>query len=433
MELFRAYSDSSQGCNSKTLFASGAAASFGDLAKYTPPSLDSIAVAEELTNALAWNDKAPSKFIFFTGSLLFATQLARYRKQKGEDNVRITCFDPKTATTPDGQSVRFWSVSELIEQHGIVLKNKDGSYRDYADVYIAMDCVVPSRDPLTAELDEVEQAGLYSLYPAMASGYRSHRARLALTTLDMREFHFQEERSLTFGHVNVAAKVAATFSNDRSPEIVPSSILTHVLALRKRRTEDSILISWLESYSTEIVAIDDDCGTLNDASKPSGIPEIDQCRELKSVIGDRHIDVSALDGSAGISEVTQQQESQEWEAWRRRNIDEKREAREQRPDYVPRANDRKRRHHGQDDANGSEHKRVRRDGTEWLPRAEYEAQRGAMRIPKNGEKRYDFTSERGGKIGSAVPGFKSDLSGSNKLRHQNDGKSRGKSRKVGRR
>jgi hypothetical protein len=379
MELFRAYSDSSQGNNSKDLFAPGAAVSFDDITTYTPPSLSSIDLAQELVDALKWSDKTPSKFIFFTASLLFATQLARFRTQKGEDNVSITCFDPKSAHTPAGGPVRFWSVSALIKQYGIVLKNEDGSIRNYGDVYVAMDCVIPGVDALTASFDEMESAGLYRLYKAMAGAYQSHRPRLALTTQDLREYHFQEDRGLTAGYLNVAAKVAAVFKTGSTLTSVPSNVLAHVLALRKRQTNDPVLLDWLRECSTKVFLLDDDDDAQEDASEVSDIPEIDQCRELKRIIGDRRIDAKVLGRSVGISEGACQQDYEDWEAWRSRHINEYREARQQRPGYVPKTNSRKRHHHNRNDPDKSGLKRTRRDGTAWLPRAEYEAERDAKR------------------------------------------------------
>ncbi|KAK4636056.1 hypothetical protein CLAFUW4_01537 [Fulvia fulva] len=389
MELFRAYSDESQGRNGKDVFASGAAVSSGNITAYNPPLPSSIDVGQELVDALKWKKHMPSIFVFFSTSLLFATQVARFRKQKGETNVEIACVNTATARTPDGNPAKFWSVSSLVKKYGITLSNKDGSLRDYADIFVAMDCIVPGKDALIASFDEMEQAGLYRVYPAMASGYHSHRPRLALTTQDLREFHFQEEKSLTTGHINIAARVAAVFKADLSPreEQVPCSVFVHVLALRKRHARDVVLTSWLQSCSTEVVDLEVGNDELPVADFLRNLPELEQYRELKSVVGNRHIDAGALNyrievGGLVVSDVAQKQEMAEWQAWRGEHIQEMRNAREQRPDYVPKVTSRKRSRSkrsdstGFDEAEQQEYKRVKR---EWLPRDEYRAVRDASR------------------------------------------------------
>ena len=44
-------------------------------------------------------------FVFFTNSLLFALQLASWKKAGRETNICITCINTKTAVTPHGGTV----------------------------------------------------------------------------------------------------------------------------------------------------------------------------------------------------------------------------------------------------------------------------------------------------------------------------------------
>ncbi|EME49156.1 hypothetical protein DOTSEDRAFT_76547 [Dothistroma septosporum NZE10] len=426
MELFRAYSDQSHGLNNKDLFAPGAAISSGNTIRYTAPSPTATNLAQELTDALAWNKSKPSIFIFFTTSLLFATQVGRYRKQQNETNVHITCLNTKTARTPGGNPVKFWSVACLIKTHGTALTNKDGSIRDYTDVYVATDCVDPGRDALTASFNEMEAAGLYRLYPAMVSGYRSHRPRLALTTQDLREFHFQEERSLTAGQINAAAEVAAAFTRNSISETpqVSRSMSIHVLALRKRRTNDVVLTSWIQNCSIEVVDPDGDEDELSITDFLHDLPEIEQCRKLRLVFANRQIIGTALGRGIGVSKVAQEQELAEWQIWRRENIAKHREAREKRPDYVPERSSRKRHRHEQDDSEDVVDCVQQRYEPTLQParlrRAGDRAARDASRSSRIEAMPYSFSGRDGCNARSEMPGFETRALHGRGERHRGD-------------
>lgn len=315
--LFRAWTDQSYGVNGRDLFAPAAARRASSIAKYTPPK-DVPNLKEQLKEHLLDRHNFPDNlFVFFTTSLLFAVQLALYRKALGETGVQIICINADTAKTPKGKKVNFRMVSEMMKECKLQLRNRsDNSLREYADVVAAMECVVPGINARTATLDALIASGLESLYPPFRENRERSDPRLALLVKDLRKYWFRAEIPLTRAVITVAAKVVSAFqAHDSEMEKVSIHILTHLLSFQKRKAGDQALADWLKEFADEMIMIganlDDDRGR-EVIFLCEDLPELAQYRQMSALLIDYCVSDDVLQ-SPGIA--TSEQMNQEYERY----------------------------------------------------------------------------------------------------------------------
>lgn len=388
--LFRAYSDDSQGVNTPTLFAPQAAKTHLPVTSYEPSNMGDEELGKKLKTALNTR-KLESPFVFFTASFMFAVQIARARKLKGEKNIFITAIDISTAWTPAGKASPFQHVPPMLQQLNIRQERADGSEKDYRDIFLTMDCVLPGAKSKTVSFDQLEAAGLYQLYPALTWGRErgDGRTRLGRNSEDPRAFHFRTTQALTMCRVNLAAILAATFAAPgQQVKKVDPSILAYFLAFQERSFSDSVLRQWIQINTFEVINLDEEeegGSVCEEAIEAMELEEVQQYNKLNGLFLNRHVLDRSLSSMAVIDQSNIHAESAAWSVWSVQQRNEYRAKKEARPDYDP--NRERRGRSGRDVAEGHGADRslrdalyvARRASKEWLPRDQYVAQRDARR------------------------------------------------------
>lgn len=407
--LFRAYSDQSQGINTPTLFAPKTAIDHLPITQYSPPKKSTSQLGGQLQDAVAWK-KTPSPFIFWTASLFFALQVARSRKRKNETNIRIIALDIRTSkTAKDGGQVTFTPVPTMLKEHGVRLEKKDGTEYDYSNEILTMDCVVPGAESRTVDFEALELHGLYELYPALNWAFERDdgRTRLHRNTVALREFHFQDEQCLTLGRLGVAAALAAMFMTRAGQmDDVDSTILAHLLAIRKRSPLDTILASWIELNMREFVKLDEDEGEGEDTAfiamiEAIDVEEVQHFLDLQQLFQDKCFSSSTFELTTGtVSKREINGELADWKKWDTQQREKFRGKKESRSDFDSAF---KRRERRLPRSSPSSFNGVARNGAYaersalkvWLPTEQYRAQRDARRAMKGrrGDKRFAALGE----------------------------------------
>ncbi|CAK4032023.1 Hypothetical predicted protein [Lecanosticta acicola] len=394
--IFRAWSDQSYAINAETLFAPAAAQKLSNAKDYSrPKNVPNLKL--QLKSHLLWkkHEFPDNLFVFFTTSLLFALQVALYRKAKGETGINIICIDVDSARTPQGGKVGFQTLTSMMKESALELQNRsDGSVREYSDVVVSMECVVPGKDSRTASLDALVANGLYKLYPPLQETVQRNDPRLALAMMDLRKYWFQAELPLTKDFITVAAKIAATFQpSSVQTGNIPTHILTYILAFAKRSVLDPELKNWLGMFAQEIVLLDidgeeedeDGNSCLGAAFTCEGLPDLQHYRELHVILADQHVHDNALQVEASIDLLEAKKEYERYKAWKRQD---KIEYRAANPKHQ-----RKRRRGSPGDEEPeletsralqrtrweSDRKRRSRSERVWLPREQYIAKRAQRR------------------------------------------------------
>lgn len=334
--LYRVYSDQSNGTNSALLFAPASAGDAGrDEICAAGVNNEQGSLRDLLRSALLGQPMAANPFIFFTRSLLFALQLAAYKRAQGDTSIYIACVKTSTTTTPDAHdNVAFRRASELMDEHGVELRNRsDGASREYADVFITTyQTVQLGAGSSGASFDKLIDAGLHMLYPELLEVTKRHNVRLNLTVVDLRTYWFQKQYQLTDEAVTTAARLAALFEpssavNCDSLLQPPKNLMMGFVALRKRSLDDPVLNNWIDRRSaTETVS---DPRSRYIPMKLTGLPEVDQYQSLMQWLGHREMHRGCLNGREIRSEVVEK-EIADWTSWRRQSRNEHRAERAER-------------------------------------------------------------------------------------------------------
>lgn len=398
--IFRAWTDQSYGVNGRDLFAPAAAKKANSIAKYTPPK-DVPNMKEQLKEHLLDRHNFPDNlFVFFTTSLLFAVQLALYRKALGQTGVQIICINVDTARTPKGKKVNFRMVSEMMKDCNLKLRNRsDNSLREYADVVAAMECVVPGSNARTATLEAMIANGLESLYPPFRENNERSDPRLALLVKDLRKYWFRTEIPLTRAVITVAAKVVSAFQADEcEEEKVSIHILAHLLAFQKRKARDEELASWLKEFADEMIMI----GASSDNNRGieviflcEDLPELAQYRQMSTLLIDYCVSDDVLQTPAITASEQIDQEYQQYLEFKRLDKQEYWDQRvgcgtkrrlESSGDEEEGQSKQLRRYRSEDTEGGYRTERAggryNRGHSEWLPRDQYRAARDQYRAAR---------------------------------------------------
>ncbi|KAF2211601.1 hypothetical protein CERZMDRAFT_85373 [Cercospora zeae-maydis SCOH1-5] len=315
--LFRAVCDQSQGTNSAELFAPAVAGSSDQSRRaHRPPA---VIGGQKLKDALGWKKKEDSAFSFFTPSLLFALATASQRKYGGDTNLKIICFEASRATTLQGERAEFRLVSTVMEELGITMLRGTGDRKKFSDVVLSTTCVVPGNDVRVADFEQLEQQGLYELYPYLGENRFRDRPKLNRVIEQARDFGWQSERPLSLPKIGVAAQLAALFIGVRgrrpsSTQIDPL-LLASLLSLQKRHSSDPALTCWLQGFSHEVIEIDT-CEVEPEPARSSPVPEVAQQHDLMRALKSRQIVGAGLTGNSTIATTDLEQDAREFEQWR---------------------------------------------------------------------------------------------------------------------
>lgn len=330
--LFRVWSDQSNGTNSSSHFAPSSAS----FTTKTTDGSDGMTYignrGEELETALLGKHAPANPFIFFTPTLLFALQLAAYKKANGDTNIHISCIAVDTAITSDGRIVTFRPAGVMLKEHGVELRNRsDDSVRDYEGVYIATTSVCGSKGSSYVRYETLLAEGLFQLYPELEEVTKRRNVRLHLTVTDLRKYWFAYDRPLIDEKIGAAARLASAFTpivEAEETDKLPQHLFTWFLALQKRSTNDPALSQCINRRSGRVPAIID--LTEYETVELPNMPEVDQYEALKTMFGGREVHRSYLSASTGITSPTITKEAAEWHKWHKQSRDEHRAARAER-------------------------------------------------------------------------------------------------------
>lgn len=195
-------------------------------------------------------------YVFFTSSLLYVIQhaISKTRGNK-ETNAHIVCVDTRTARRPDGQNARFYPAVPTMMLYEMSIPRARWTYkeRDYSDVWVTTDRVVPGEGSYHVAFEKLKAVGLYKLFPEFAFIARRNKPGLESPVNDLRQLWYKQRRDLPFNEINLAAQLAAAFSPVREEQElvhVPTNLLAWFIALKGQRADGKRLKRWLKSHDS---------------------------------------------------------------------------------------------------------------------------------------------------------------------------------------
>ncbi|KAK5128713.1 hypothetical protein LTR85_000046 [Meristemomyces frigidus] len=392
--LFRVWSDQSNGTNTPILFAPASVSSTNSANDASVEQAATGNIADQLKTAFLGQAAPANPFVFFTNTLLFALQLAAFKKAAGDTNIYISCIVVGTTKTTEGKSVVFRPAISMLKEHSVELKNRsDGSVREYEGVFVTTTSVYVGTGSLYIGYENLIKDGLFELYPELQAVTQRCEVRLQLTVSDLRKYWFATERPLTREKINTAAKLAAAFSPVIGGDVldaVPAHLFASFLALQRRDINDPALAQCIDRRSTskpETIDLTDDAeGAVSNAA----LPEVEQYEALMRFIAGREIHRSYLTAASAISPASIAKEVADWTTWHRQSRTDHRAARAEREggeggNRQPQGTDRYRKRREARGRNGlSVRPRVSRE--------EYRASRPDRRGPPEGRRARDGRS-----------------------------------------
>lgn len=259
--LFRTWTDQSNGTNTPTVLKS-AWRSWNDRSVFTelPFPRQRSTLRSKLQGALMGREIKVNPFLFTTCSLLYAIQHAIDKTRgKAQSNAYIICIDTKTCERPDGGDVRFYQADQVMAKYGLPTPKARWTQqeRDYADVWVTTDTIVPGKNSYYVSFDTLKDVGLFKLYPELGHIARSANPGLETPVRQLRRHRYSRERDLRPEQFSLAAKLAAAFEPVKqgvgaSP--VPPHPLAWFIALKGQQSQGRRLGAWLMTHSSRSTA-----------------------------------------------------------------------------------------------------------------------------------------------------------------------------------
>lgn len=234
-------------------------------------------------------------FVFTTSSLLYAIQHAIAKtKGRGESNAHIICIDTQTCKRPNGRDIRFHTADYLMNVYGLgtIRARYTQEERNYSDVWVTTDCIIPGKGSYHVSFDELKAIGLYKLYPEFAEVERRNNPGLETPVKGLRKWWYNQQRDLPTNEFTLAAKLANACNPIRGtqPAVdVPNHLLAWFIALKGQRRDGKRLRRWLESHDPR------PGGVASGADvRKARIPELDRYRQVYAVVRRHRIAVARV-------------------------------------------------------------------------------------------------------------------------------------------
>ena len=291
--LFRVWTDQSNGTNSPALIASAWRA-WHALGKFPKdPGKRLRMLKKKYKDALMGKEVDFNPYVFTTSSLLNAIQHAiSNTKGGGEKNAYIIWIDTRTCERADGEPVRFHSAIQKMIDFDMSTPRARWTYeeRDYSDVWVTTDRVIPGEGSFYISFDNLKDVGLFKLFPELDVIDRRPKPGLESPVNDLRRLWYRQKRDLPADEITLAAQLAAAFNSVQDRQTcteVPSHLLAWFIGLKSQRPDGRRLQHWLESHDAHPGSIDPAL-----LGRKSRLPELNRYYQIHDVVRKHWIGVA---------------------------------------------------------------------------------------------------------------------------------------------